>query len=117
MRHYWITVRYNDYYRLLPDGYLTPTDYSVNNDFGVNIFNIDLVYTWNFAPGSEINVVWKNAINTYEPESDSPTMDEIESSYFQNLKNTINSPATNSFSVKILYYLDYQYLKKKKKYS
>jgi hypothetical protein len=113
MRHYWITVRYNDYYRLLPDGYLTPSDYSVNNDFGVNIFNIDLVYTWNFAPGSEINVVWKNAINTYEPESDSPTMDEIESNYFQNLKNTINSPATNSFSVKILYYLDYQYLKRK----
>jgi hypothetical protein len=116
LRHYWITLNYKEYYRLLSDGSLTPSGYIANNDFGVNIFNIDLVYTWNFAPGSEINIVWKNSITTSEEATDAGmAIQEIETDYFQNLQNTISSPATNSFSIKVLYYLDYQYLKRKKK--
>ncbi len=115
LRHYWITLNYKEYYRLLNNGSLTPSAYNENNDFSVNIFNIDLVYTWNFAPGSEINVVWKNAISTSEyAEEAGLVLNEIETNYFQNLQNTLASPATNSFSIKVLYYLDYQYLKRKK---
>jgi hypothetical protein len=113
LRHYWITLNYKEYYRLLADGSLAPSAYNANNDFGVNIFNIDLVYTWNFAPGSEINVVWKNFISTSEQATEAAN--EIETDYFRNLHNMFESPASNSFSVKVLYYLDYQYLKRKKK--
>jgi hypothetical protein len=115
LRHYWITLNYKEYFQLLPDGNLNPSGYNANNDFGVNIFNIDLVYTWNFAPGSEINVVWKNFITTSESvEEAGMAVEEIETNYFKNLQNTLASPATNSFSIKVLYYLDYQYLKRKK---
>lgn len=65
-----------------------------------------MTYIWNFAPGSEISVVWKNAIIKSE--------DEIINNYFDNIQNTIESPASNSFSIKILYHIDYQRLKKKK---
>ena len=116
LRHYWITLKYNEFYDLQENGTLTNSPYSENEDLGVNIFNIDLVYSWNFAPGSEINVVWKNFIETSEESLITGSIiEDIERDYFTNLGNTLSSPATNSFSVKVLYYLDFQYLKKKKK--
>lgn len=115
LRHYLITLNYNDYYDLSMDGKLVNSLYSINKNLAVNIFNIDLVYTWNFAPGSEINVVWKNFIETENEALESSAINEkIEDSYFKNLERTLGSAATNSFSVKVLYYLDYQYLKRKK---
>jgi len=64
-----------------------------------------MVYTWRFAPGSELSLVWKNMV--YDDQS------IIVYPHFKNLDNTINFPQTNSFSVKIIYYLDYLYLKRK----
>lgn len=104
MRHYWISTEYTDFYRLQDNGHLEVSDYAENEDFSQNLFNIDMKYRWQFAPGSEMTLVWKNAINSYKNEN-------IED-FFQNLENTLQSPASNSFSIKILYYLDYQYLTK-----
>jgi hypothetical protein len=99
-RHYWKTGEYKQYYTLEEDGSITPNnDYTRINDFSYNAFNIDLIYSWQFAPGSNLSIVYKNAIETDE--------NEIESRFFSNLSGTINGPQTNSLSVKILYYLDY----------
>lgn len=115
LRHYLIALNYNRYYDLSDDGRLLFTPYDENQNLAVNIFNIDLVYTWNFAPGSEINIVWKNFIETKENAlATDPVSEKIDDGYFNNLSRTLNSTATNSFSVKVLYYLDYQYLKRKK---
>ncbi len=115
LRHYWITLYYHQFFDLQKDGRLVSTEYAVNNDLSVNIFNIDLVYTWNFAPGSELSIVWKNAINTEnKAEIFDSTVKDIDKNFYSNLTNTLKTPATNSFSLKILYYLDYQSLKKKK---
>lgn len=114
LRHYWQTGFYSDYYNLQADGSIEENNYSINNDYGVNYFNIDMVYTWNFAPGSEINIVWKNAIYTFdEAEYNDNQFINIEDKYIDNFNYMINSPATNSFSIKVLYYLDYQYFKRK----
>jgi len=107
LRHYWSNVEYMKYYKLNEDGYLDNSNYAESHDINFNIFNIDLVYTWQFTPGSEISIVWKNMIFS--------NSDVIEQDFFDNFNNTIQSPQTNSFSVKILYYLDYQNLKRKKK--
>ena len=56
------------------------------------------------APGSEINIVWKQAILNSD--------EQIINDYFENLKNTFAMPQTNSISIKVLYYLDYLSLKK-----
>jgi hypothetical protein len=107
-RHYTSTVRYKDFARLNPGGDEQLVDYQRNRDNTYNAFNIDAVYSWWFAPGSQISVVWKNAgTNFLEANQATPL-------YFDNLSNTINTPHNNSLSVKILYYLDYLTLRPKR---
>ena len=108
IRHYWSTVAYNNYYTLNIDGLLSANDSYIGTDnINFNFFTIDLSYRWIFAPGSEFSVVWKNSIFT--------SGSETNEAYFQNFQNTLDSPQINSFSIKILYYLDYLNLKRNKK--
>ncbi|MEI6683065.1 MAG: DUF5916 domain-containing protein [Bacteroidota bacterium] len=106
VRHYWVAAPYYAFSILQHDGNLQPVDYHGNHDLDYNLFNLDLGYTWNFAPGSQITVMWKNAINTDNH--------DIEPNFFNNLANTLSSDASNSFSVRIFYFLDTQYFKKKR---
>ena len=103
-RHYWSKASYKNYFALTDDGHAASTSYAVNNDIDFNAFNIDMIYTWQFSPGSEMSIVWKNSI--YKEQS------ELAKKYFESLNRTLDSPQTNSFSVKVLYYLDYRSLKK-----
>jgi hypothetical protein len=106
LRHYWSRADYDgNFYFLNTDGSLAPGTYAGNPDFNYNAFNIDMVYTWRFAPGSELTLVWKNAIY------DGDTL--IAYNYMDNLRNMFDSPILNSLSLKILYYLDYQSLRKR----
>jgi len=66
---------------------------------------VDMIFTWNFAPGSELDCAWKNAAI-----SDQST---YISNYWTNLHNSLLDQM-NSLSIKVLYYLDYNKLKKKK---
>lgn len=103
LRHYWANVRYSKYHLLEQDGYLGDADYDQNHDTDFDAFNIDLVYRWRFAPGSDIFVVWKNSIF-----NDSSSV----AGYFPHLSSILDSPQRNSFSFKIVYFLDYLYLTK-----
>jgi hypothetical protein len=111
LRHYRSNIKYNYFYDLQEDGLLVKNDLTgldadgvpaYNNNY--NAFTIDFVYRWVFLPASEINIVWKNSIF-----SDDKLVSE---SYIQNLGSTFDSGAFNSLSIKILYWLDYQDLKK-----
>ena len=105
-RHYWSTVEYLNAYLLRDDGYLTrygnATDFVADGsqDLNVNFWNIDLVYSWWFAPGSEISLVWKQAISSYGS--------ELVRNYTENVQSTFEEPISNSFSIKVLYFLDGQ---------
>ena len=66
-----------------------------------------MVYTWQIAPGSFVNVVWKNAVTDFRQ----ITVD----SYFKNLNNTMKIEDNNNISFKIIYFLDYLQLKNFKK--
>jgi len=104
LRHYWSTVDYDSYFDLCENGRLSPLRCDCNHDVNYNAFNIDLTYRWNFAPGSEIVINWKNAIYT--------TDDQMGNPFWPNLKNTLQSPQINSFSIKLIYYFDYFDIKK-----
>ena len=104
-RHYWNVGEYMDYYTLLENGDIEKNvTYTGNNDFSYNVFNIDLVYSWQFAPVSTLSLVYKNAIETEEG--------KILRNYFDDFNRTIDSPQTNSISLKVLYYLDHQSIRK-----
>jgi hypothetical protein len=113
LRHYWSTATYDKLYDLESNGSLTeivfdegknaPQVLSENTSF--NAFNIDLGFRWRFAPGSDINVVWKNVI--------AQNGDPLERNYLNDLEQTLQSPQINNLSIKVLYFIDYLSLKKK----
>jgi hypothetical protein len=99
-RHYASVVHNQKYYDLNHDGSLQPRSGFEGANRNVNFFNVDMVYTWQFAPGSFLNVVWKNA--TYH------NSDLIDAPYFQNLSHTLQADQNNNLSLKVIYFLDYQ---------
>lgn len=108
IRHYWSNVRYAEFYTLQQDGSLLKNDvYNKNRNQNLNLFNIDMVYTWQFAPGSFINIVWKNAVTDFNQ--------IVDHSYFKNFNNIMRADENNNISFKIIYFLDYLQLKKLKK--
>ena len=113
LRHYRSAIEYSSFFTLNDNGRLSPISYSGldtegNSAYNINYnaFTIDLQYRWVFMPASEINLVWKNAIFT----SDARVTDD----FFLNLKNTFENGPMNSFSFKIIYWLDAYKLKPKK---
>ena len=112
LRHYWSKLNVLQYYDLAQNGSLatlTSSHFNRDNDQNYNAWNIDMVYVWQFSPGSEISIAWKNSSLT--------NTDQAKLGYFRNLQNTLNDPQNNNISFKILYYIDYQNLRKKKKQS
>jgi len=107
-RHYLSTVNNKEFFALNKQtGALEKNgNLFANTNQNVNFFNIDMVYTWQFAPGSFLNIVWKDAAFTYS--------NTIERSYLKNLGNTIESDQNNNISLKVIYFLDYLQLKKKR---
>jgi len=106
LRHYWSQVRPKEFFTLQRDGSLVKnTSYSGNTNQNLNVFNIDMVYTWQFAPGSFLNIVWKNSVYSGDK--------HIDDAYFKNFDHTISAPQNNNISLKVIYYLDALSFKKK----
>ena len=106
LRHYWSPVDYDDNFFLLNyDGTLTDHGYSSNEDLNLNIWNFDLNYSWEFAPGSQLSVLYRNSIFDENDNSDS--------SFFTNVGTMFEKPLFNQLSFKLIYYLDYNKLKNK----
>jgi hypothetical protein len=107
VRHYWSYADYNSVYELDEDGMLVTTPWSqefdpADYDINYNAFTVDMVYRWRFAPGSEVDIVWKNAIYQFAQGTNALPED-----YINNVEATFNAPTTNNFSVKVIYYIDY----------
>jgi Domain of unknown function (DUF5916) len=111
-RHYWSKVAPKQFYELDIYGKLgTPSvPFTKNVNQNYNFLSTDLVYTWQFAQGSFINLVWKDIGESFTR--------DFEKGYFNNFDKTISGPQSNSFSVRVIYFLDYltakSSLKKKK---
>ncbi len=106
-RHYWSKVVPKQLYDLIPDGNLSPTIHNdiIKTDNNINFFNVDALYTLEFAPGSFINIAWKQQGVVNNENASNP--------YFKNFSQTIASPQNNNLSVKVIYYLDYLDFKKR----
>ncbi len=110
LRHYWSKVVYEDFFELDDNGMLMDSEYDEFHDFSFNLFNIDLNYRWRFAPGSDIFINWKNNIAGGQY-SDQINYENL--GYFRGLRNLSDYEQNNSFSVRVVYFLDYQQIKNK----
>lgn len=114
-RHYWNRLLNTNLYDVQPDGYwtertdLVPSDYNVN----YNAFNLDVFYTWDFRLGSRLILGWKNwlgkdyeyFINGY-----------MHRHYINNARRVMHTPHGNEFTIRFIYFLNYQQLVKPKNY-
>ncbi len=103
-RHYYSEVFYSKFYTLQQDGglsYYGPANKEYNTTY--NSWNVDLRYSWWFAPGSQLTLLYRNAAESYLGRSHINLGD--------NFSNLFEEPQVNSISLRISYYLDYNRVK------
>jgi len=99
-RHYFSEVEYHQFYTLENNGELTSnTTYQNQHDTTYNSWNLDLRFTWWFAPGSQLTFLYRNSIDSFFRESGL--------GFTENFDNLFEQPQLHSFSVRISYFLDY----------
>jgi hypothetical protein len=105
-RYYWSYSENLEFFTLQDNGYLVRNNnYSLNKNRNFNSWNFDLSYSWWFAPGSQISVLYRN----YGLER----TNTVEKSLNTNLKNVFNSDLTSIFSISLRYFIDYNVVKNK----
>jgi len=106
-RHYWNQVNYYDFFNVASDGSHVRRPFINGQDENYNLFNADAFLTWDFRLGSRFIVGYKNWVgNPYAVMS--------QSNYFQNLKGIFSADHGNELTVKVIYFLDYNQLRKKR---
>lgn len=99
VRHYWSYGEYDYYGDLDDDGYIIPDEsFTGNANFNFNAFNTDLIFTWQFAPGSFLNVVYKTALQKDEQ--------NLRLSYFNNLNTVFDQGQAHTVTMKLVYFFD-----------
>ena len=103
-RHNWSKVPYeNQYYTLGNQGELIPSDYNDNNDTNFNSWNLDVNYLWQFAPGSQLIAFYRNSISNFN--------DNANQNFSENLNSLLKESNRHTFSVRFVYFIDYNNLK------
>lgn len=112
-RHYWSHVTYRSFHNVSPaTGELIPRAFNTtfadpNENF--NVFNLDAFLTWDFNLGSRIILGWKNFLG------DGQYIDGLmHRRYLNNLGETFDLRHGNELTIRFIYFLDYNQLKRKR---
>lgn len=107
VRHYWSNGEYKYHADLGDNGILVRNDaITTNTNFNFNAFNTDVVFAWQVAPGSFLNIVYKSALLSDQK--------EIAKSYFKNINSTFKDNPLNTLTMKFIYFFDVASLKRKR---
>ncbi len=110
-RHYWSKVHYLDFKDVDAKGNHLNRDFVEGLDQNFNLVNVDAFFTWDFRYGSRIIAGWKNFLgNNYAEDIDGIRY----TNYSKNLGRTFNLPHGNEFSLRVIYFLDYNQLRSKR---
>ncbi len=105
-RNYWSTVDYEENpYLLLDNGRLlkTPSTYDElglgDSNVNFSTWNVDLSYSWQFAPGSFLTALYRNQLFNQNSQS--------KDSFFDSLDNLLAQDMQHILSVRLQYFIDY----------
>ena len=99
-RHYFSDVTYKQFYTLNTDGSInSDTNFTRNLNGTYNSWNVDLRYSWWFAPGSQLTILYRNATQNY--------LDISRMKVKNNFENLFDEPLVNNISLKLTYFIDY----------
>jgi hypothetical protein len=104
-RHNWTTVPYTDQFLKLDtsNGLLANSSYTGNHNVNFNSWNLDVNYIWQFAPGSQLIAFYRHSIFSYN--------DQAHLAFFDNLNKLFEQPNQHTFSLRMVYFIDYNKLK------
>lgn len=104
VRHYWSLAENNKINNLNEDGSLSPnTTYSGNRNSNFSTWNLDLSYSWWFAPGSQMSILYRNNANTFDR--------EINKDFGSNFSNLFEDNLNHVLSISVRYFIDYNQAK------
>ena len=107
-RNFWSTAHFiKESYSVLEDnGTLNPNSYPIddqnNPNRNFNIWNLDLSYSWQFAPGSQAILLYRNSIFNQDKLS--------LLNYRYSLENLFEQPIKQVLSLRVVYFIDYNNL-------
>ena len=108
LRHFWTEVKYNKFFLLQDDGGIEDfPEYAGQHDINFNSLNLDVKFSWWFAPASQIVLLYRN--NFLDSDQ------RINTSYGDNLLNSLQANQDHTISLRITYFLDVNYLRKTNK--
>jgi hypothetical protein len=111
-RHFWNRLQNTNLFTIHNDGYWTertdlqPSDYNIN----YNAFNLDVFYTWDFRLGSRLILGWKNWLGK---DYEYTISDRLYKDYTNNAGQLFSTPHGNEFTIRFIYFLNYQQLVKR----
>jgi Domain of unknown function (DUF5916)/Carbohydrate family 9 binding domain-like len=108
-RHYWNRVTYSSFHNVDGKGYLLDRAFIPGQDDNFNVFNIDGFLTWDFRLGSRLVIGYKNWLGDEETASISGR-----NTYLKNLGEVFDLRHGNEFTVRFIYFLDYNQLRKRR---
>jgi hypothetical protein len=111
VRHYWSFVTNHDILTLQDDGsFETNTTYIENRNSNLNLWNLDLTYSWWFAPGSQVSVLYRNNSVLFSR--------EFNRQFESNFRDALNNDNLNHvFSISVRYFIDYNSVKNSRFYN
>ena len=110
LRQFWSSANYSSlFYSLESNGKRklsnkTIKDHDPNTNF--NLWNFDLGFNWEFAPGSKATLLYRN--NLFNEDNMSGV------SYYTSTKDLFEKPINHQLSLRINYFIDFNVIKKKK---
>lgn len=105
LRHYWSYAENKNILSLEQNGRLADfAGYSVNKNSSFYSWNADVSYTWWFAPGSQVSVLYRNNAGAFER--------NINKDFSDNVTNLLNNEVlSHVFSISVRYFIDYNQVK------
>lgn len=107
IRQYWSSAENKNILKLDQDGTLDPySQYTENKNSNFYSWNADLSYSWWFAPGSQLSVLYRNNASNFER--------VIYKDFKRSVTNLLNNDALKHvFSISVKYFIDYNAVKNK----
>lgn len=105
LRQYWSYAENKNTLSLEQNGRLADfAGYTTNKNSSFYSWNADLSYSWWFAPGSQVSVLYRNNAGAFER--------NINKDFTENVTNLLNNDAlSHVFSVSVRYFIDYNQVK------
>jgi len=104
-RYYWSYTENKDFYNLEENGRLTPySGYTDNKNQNLITWNLDVSYTWWFAPGSQLTILYRSNAAKYD--------NLINKNFGNNYTGLLNNEdLSHVLSISVKYFIDYNQVK------